>query len=147
MDWTTVITSIVTFVFGGGLVGIVTIPQMRKKGDIENESLATETLRNTITELRVDNERKDVKIAQLEDKNAITVGKYEDKCEESATAKSMMCIHLGCSLRDPLLGQGDSWLETHKDDMSLSVDFLPVNVLMKRLGEKRKAQKEQGDEA
>lgn len=159
MDWTSIIPELATFILGGGLVAIVTVPSAIRKAKIENESLATGPLKETNAQLRAEIERIETKYQALEVKYEETVAKseakiqacvdrYENKCEESATAKSMMCVHLGCSLRDPLLGQGDSWLEAHRDDISLGVDYTPVNVLMKRLGAKRKAQeKEESNDA
>lgn len=151
MDWMSLIQSILPFILGGGLVAIFTVPAAVKKAKIENESLAIGPLQTTISLLHEEIKRKETRIQELEAEREETdqkhteklnscVEKYENKCEESATAKSMMCVHLGCSLRDPLLGQGDAWLETHKEDISLGVDYTPVNVLMKRLGLKRKVE-------
>lgn len=157
MDWSSIVQQTLAFLFGGGLVTVVTLRQIRKREDIKNESLAIEPLKATIDQLHEELSRAQDKYNTLEDKynNAVSkhedkvasvVTKYEDKCEESATAKSMMCVHLACPLRDPLLGQGDAWLETHKDDISLGVDYTPLNVLMKRLGDKRKReQKDDGE--
>ena len=149
MDLSSIITEIATFILGGGLVAIFTVPAAIKKAKIENESLAIEPLRQTNEQLRSEITRMEDRYASLEDKyeamvakmeakQADTTEKYENKCEECATAKNMMCVHLGCSLRDPMLGQGDAWYEAHKDNLSLGVDYTAVNVLMKRLGEKRK---------
>lgn len=152
MDWSTILP----FIAGGGLIAIFTVPAAIRKAKIENESLAIGPLRETNTQLREEIARKDAQnqaleekyqaaLAKGEEKQAATMKRYEDKCEESATAKSMMCIHLGCSLRDPLLGQGDTWLQDHQDDISLGVDYTPINVLMKRLGERRRYQQQNED--
>jgi len=149
MDLSSIITEIATFIIGGGLVAIFTVPAAVKKAKIGNESLAIEPLRLTNEQLRSEitrmeeryaslEEKYEAMVAKMEAKQASTTEKYENKCEECATAKNMMCVHLGCSLRDPMLGQGDAWYEAHKDNLSLGVDYTAVNVLMKRLGEKRK---------
>lgn len=149
MDLSSIITEIATFIIGGGLVAIFTVPAAIKKAKIENESIAIEPLRQTNEQLRSEitrmedryaslEEKYEAMVAKMEAKQASTTEKYENKCEECATAKNMMCVHLGCSLRDPMLGQGDAWYEAHKDNLSLGVDYTAVNVLMKRLGEKRK---------
>ena len=149
MDLSSILTEVATFIIGGGLVAIFTVPAAVKKAKIENESIAIEPLRLTNEQLRHENERLsernialeekyEAMVAKMEAKQAATTEKYENKCEECATAKNMMCVHLGCSLRDPMLGQGDAWYEAHKSDLSTAVDFTSVNVLMKNLGEKRK---------
>jgi len=157
MDWNSLIEAILPFILGGGLVAIFTVPAAVKKAKIENESFAIEPLRQTNEQLRSEITRMEERYSSLEDKyeamvskleakQADTTEKYENKCEECATAKNMMCIHLGCSLRDPMLGQGDAWYEAHKENISLGVDYTSVNVLMKRLGEKRKKMKENDGE-
>jgi len=149
MDLSSILTEVATFIIGGGLVAIFTVPAAVKKAKIENESIAIEPLRLTNEQLRHENERLsernialeekyEAMVAKMEAKQAATTEKYENKCEECATAKNMMCVHLGCSLRDPMLGQGDAWYEAHKDNLSLGVDYTSVNVLMKNLGEKRR---------
>ena len=149
MDWMSLIDSLLPFILGGGLVAIFTVPAAVKKAKIENESFAIEPLRQTNEQLRSEITRMEDRyatletkyeamVAKMEAKQADTTEKYENKCEECATAKNMMCVHLGCSLRDPMLGQGDAWYEAHKDNLSLGVDYTAVNVLMKRLGDKRK---------
>lgn len=146
MDWTTIITSIVSVICGGGLVGIFTIPQIKKKASAEAGDAAIEALNKAIDTLRNESNTWVQRYNELYEKYTQRGNLYEDKCEESATAKSMLCIHLGCVLRDPLLGQGDTWMEQHRTDMALNTDYLPVNVLMKRLEEKNKAKQENGTE-
>lgn len=149
MDWISLIDKLLPFILGGGLVAIFTVPAAIKKAKIENESFAIEPLRQTNEQLRGEITRMEERyasletkyeemVARMEAKQAATTEKYENKCEECATAKNMMCVHLGCSLRDPMLGQGDAWYEAHKENISLGVDYTGVNVLMKRLGEKRR---------
>ena len=154
MDWMSLIDSLLPFILGGGLVAIFTVPAAVKKAKIENESFAIEPLRQTNEQLRSEITRMEDRyatletkyeamVAKMEAKQADTTEKYENKCEECATAKNMMCVHLGCSLRDPMLGQGDAWYEAHKDNLSLGVDYTSVNVLMKRLGDKRKREQKE----
>ena len=154
MDLPSILTEIATFIIGGGLVAIFTVPAAVRKAKIENESLAIEPLRQTNEQLRGEitrmeerysalEEKYEGMVAKMEAKQASTTEKYENKCEECATAKNMMCVHLGCSLRDPMLGQGDAWYEAHKDNLSLGVDYTSVNVLMKRLGDKRKREQKE----
>ena len=157
MDWISLIDKLLPFILGGGLVAIFTVPAAIKKAKIENESFAIEPLRQTNEQLRGEITRMEERyasletkyeemVAKMEAKQAATTEKYENKCEECATAKNMMCVHLGCSLRDPMLGQGDAWYEAHKENISLGVDYTGVNVLMKRLGEKRRRMAEAKDD-
>ncbi len=125
---------------GGGLVALFLIPQTKRKENLNNDSLAISALKETLNEVRAENLRKDEVITRITDERDEARKRYEDKCEESASAKSMLCIHMGCVLRDPALGQGDSYLKAHADDPTLGADYTPVNQLLQRLGKKRKVE-------
>ena len=124
---------------GGTLVALILIPQTKRKENLNNDSLAISALKDTLNEVRAENLRKDEVIARVTDERDEARKRYEDKCEESASAKSMLCVHMGCVLRDPALGQGDNYLKAHAGDPTLCADYTPVNQLLQRIGKKRKA--------
>lgn len=126
---------------GGTLVALILIPQTKRKENLNNDSLAISALKDTLNEVRAENLRKDEVIARVTDERDEARKRYEDKCEESASAKSMLCVHMGCVLRDPALGQGDNYLKAHAGDPTLGADYTPVNQLLQRIGKKRKATK------
>jgi len=124
---------------GGTLVALILIPQTKRKENLNNDSLAISALKDTLNEVRAENNRKDEIIERITDERDEARKRYEDKCEESASAKSMLCVHMGCVLRDPALGQGDNYLKAHAGDPTLGADYTPVNQLLQRIGKKRKA--------
>lgn len=132
---------------GGTLVALILIPQTKRKENLNNDSLAISALKDTLNEVRAENLRKDEVIARVTDERDEARKRYEDKCEESASAKSMLCVHMGCVLRDPALGQGDNYLKAHAGDPTLGADYIPVNQLLQRLGKRRIATKEEASEA
>lgn len=42
MDWTAILTAILTFIGGGGLGAVLMFPQKRKSAELENETKASE---------------------------------------------------------------------------------------------------------
>lgn len=124
---------------GGTLVALILIPQTKRKENLNNDSLAISALKDTLNEVRAENNRKDEIIERITGERDEARKRYEDKCEESASAKSMLCVHMGCVLRDPALGQGDNYLKAHAGDPTLGADYTPVNQLLQRIGRKRRA--------
>lgn len=132
---------------GGGIVALFLIPQTKRKENLSNDSLAIAALKDTLNEVRAENNRKDEIIARVTGERDDARKRYEDKCEESASAKSLLCVHMGCVLRDPALGQGDNHLKTHAGDPTLGADYTPVNQLLQRLGKKRASSSSEADAA
>ena len=146
MDWNSIIIALISALTGGGLTALLTLPQARKKAEGEADSAAVQPLKeaNEIIreQLREANEREQ----DMEDrKRAITAEKdalYERLIairEESAIIKQYICVHGGCQLRKPGKGLGPKYFDTHREDFEMTIDNLPVNVLLKEYGERKKA--------
>lgn len=142
-----IITALAGLIGGGGIIALILLPQTKRKENLNNDSLAIQALKDTLVEIRQEKAATDELNAKLRAERDEALRRYEDKCEESATAKSMLCIHMGCVLRDPALGQGDNYLKAHAGEPNLGADYLPVNQLLKRLGAKRKVEAEETEEA
>lgn len=145
MDWSNIIMTLIGALAGGGIVVLATLPQIRKKAEGEADSAALQPLKeaNEIIreQLREANEREQ----DMEDrKRAITAEKdalYERLIairEESAIIKQYICVHGGCQLRKPGKGLGPKYFDTHREDFEMTIDNLPVNVLLKEYGERKK---------
>lgn len=141
-----IITALAGLIGGGGIIALILLPQTKRKENLNNDSLAIQALKDTLVEIRQEKAATDELNAKLRAERDEALRRYEDKCEESATAKSMLCIHMGCVLRDPALGQGDNYLKAHAGEPNLGADYLPVNQLLKRLGAKRKVEAEETEE-
>jgi len=149
MDWVT----LASIVLGEGLlafiIGIVTIRSTKKKAEaeaklalaeaekakVEADNAAVAPMRDALEMLRQQlldsgqrEAEKDATIERLREEKDDLIG-------QASSVKATMCVHMGCALRDPLLGQGDQWYETHKNDPTLGVDYLPFTTLMKRYRE------------
>lgn len=145
MDWTIIITSIVSLITGGGIIGLFTISSTKRKAsaeaksaELKNDNTVVESLEHTIDTLQkqidrlmASNAAKDVVI---EEKSQV-ISKYVTRLQ---SLYDDMCIHKGCKLRKPHQGMGGAWYETHADDPNLGCDFLSVETLLRNW---RKAQK------
>ena len=58
--------------------------------------------------------------------------------EGRVAAEQGYCRHFGCVLREPAIGQGREWLESHKADPAMGADYLPINQLLMKYGQEKK---------
>lgn len=104
--------------------------QEAKRIGVENEAKAVDTLKEVIDELR---KGKD----DLQEE-VIKQGNLIDKLRKNYyTAALHLCLHLGCALRQPVHGKGMNVIEKKSEDSELGVDFLPINMLLKKYGEQK----------
>lgn len=134
--------AIIGLITGCGMVGfltfVITARQIRREAELKNDGMSVEILKSVVTELKEESAGRKEEREQYREDLLNERSKNEDLREENTSSKMLMCIHLGCSLRAPLLGQGDSWYQAHKSDPSLGADYLPINQLLKKYGDKKK---------
>lgn len=131
MDWITIITGLLTFIAGGGLVAIFTLPAIRRKANAEADNAVIEPLKQAISIL---NEQLRTANENIAEKNCIIEQKTQHEFVLSNKLTALyddMCVHKGCKLRKPHQGQGQRWYDDHKDDPSLGCDYLSVEWLLK----------------
>ena len=147
MDWTAIITGILTFIAGGGLVAIFTLPAIRKKANAEADNAVIEPLKQAINIL---NEQLKNANATIEEKNSIIEQKTQHELVLSNKLTALfddMCVHKGCKLRKPHQGQGQRWYEDHADDPSLGCDYLSVEWLLKQWRARNSAAEDEQDKS
>lgn len=142
MEWTNIIIALIGAVLGGGISIPLTIRQIRRRGNLENESLAIETLSKVIAELKESNAAKDREIDKYKAENEELRRIKEDKAEENASCKNAMCLHWGCILRFPGIGRGDEYYQEHHADPAMGGDYEPINNLLKLYGSEKKKRAE-----
>lgn len=112
MDWTTIITSIIGAVVGGGGIGAWLYRKENKRGkEVENEkSLAdgwkelAEGKQARIATLESTIDRKDEKIDTLYMEMAEMRSTIDDLRTENAVLRVYKCIKVGCEHRQPPFG-------------------------------------------
>lgn len=124
----------------------------RKKQNNEADNVAIKGLEEANQDLRQDNQRLREQLDKERSRNEDAESRKDKKIEElydqkneeregRVTAESGFCRHFGCACREPAIGQGREWIEAHKEEPALGVDYLPINQLMLKLGDKRKAER------
>lgn len=108
---------------------------------------AYNALKDALAEVRVSNDRADEthlkdqqtiaeKDAVIAEKDARIVALLEENAtfrEENASLKMMICKHAACPFKEPPIGKGGEWYDTHKHDDMLT-DTESIIVIGKRHG-------------
>lgn len=108
MDWITLIVSLVSVIFGGGLISLLTIREQRKGMKLDNKDKQQEIHFKLINELQDQveklNERLDKKDALLVEKDDIIADlrvKLDGVRTQLAVANMLKCNKLQCIDRQP----------------------------------------------
>lgn len=133
--------TILTYILEGGVVAIatflITARQIKRKSVLSNDTTQISNLEAVIKDLREEStQRKEEREQYRADLEAERQENAELQ-QENTAIKMMMCSHMGCVIRKPLMGQGDAWYQTHKSDPALGADYLPINRLLMIFGKER----------
>lgn len=114
MDWTSIITSLIVALGGGGLMSILTIRETKKKLKVENVEKEGEVYVKLINELQdqieKQNERLDKKDTIIQEKDDIIAdlrAKLDSTSTSLAKATLLKCNKLNCVDRIPPLGYSE----------------------------------------
>lgn len=100
MDWTTILTAILTFVGGGGLGALIMFPQKKRAAELENETRSSEQWKELYERSENTKAAQSELIDRLRDENnRITT--------ENAVLKIFKCKTVKCVDRDPPLGTNE----------------------------------------
>ena len=146
MEWTDILTALIGALAGGGLTAIFTLKAARKKADGEADSAALAPLKEANEIIREQLKEANEREAELEERRRVLTAEkdalYEQIIslrEEGAVVKQYICVHGGCQLRKPGKGLGPKYFESHREDFELTIDNLPVNVLLREYGARKQA--------
>ena len=111
MDWITLIATLVTVLFGQGILGFFTLRETKKGMKLDNkekEDNRWERIANELEEqLRVANERAEKKDAIIQEKDDIITDlrtKLDGTRTKCAVAEILRCEAVSCASRVPPLG-------------------------------------------
>lgn len=114
MDWVTIITAIIAALSGGGLISLLTIREQKKALKIENKDKESDIciklvneLQDQIEKLNERADKKDARITELEDTNAVLRQQLDEKNTALAKAILLRCTRLACDRRRPPLGYSE----------------------------------------
>lgn len=120
-----IISLILNFVLGGGLITLFTLNSSKRKANYEADSVAIDTMKDALKEIRESNDNL-IKINQ-DDKKKIDELNNEivELTQDNVTACMLICKHSSCPFREPERGLGRDWLKKAKEEGHL-VDTKPI---------------------
>lgn len=111
MDWTTIITSIISALAGGGLISLLTLRETKKSLKIDNKAKEDDRWSKLADELQDENvklndrlEKKDSRVTELEDTVSDLRTKLDSTRTKCAIAELLRCETVSCPSRVPPLG-------------------------------------------
>lgn len=101
MDWTTIITALLSAISGGGIMGIFYYKETRKKKSLENDAMASDAWQKLFerTDKELDEAREERK--RLEEELQQLRAKINSLEAELSEYKANKCEVLGCPNRIP----------------------------------------------
>lgn len=111
MDWTTIITSIISALAGGGLISLLTLRETKKSLKIDNKAKEDDRWSKLADELQDENvklndrlDKKDSRVTELEDTVSDLRTKLDGTRTKCAIAELLRCETVSCPSRVPPLG-------------------------------------------
>lgn len=123
--WEIIISSVASLITGGGIIQFINWRAAKKKANLDNDSLAVDTLNNVIETLQKSNDHFETVNNQREAK----ITELRDKLTEAEidlnVACSYICKKTNCEFRIPYRGLGTKWLQDLKEGKE-SPDYTPL---------------------
>lgn len=111
MDWVTIIVTLISVLFGGGLVSLLTLREQRKSLKIDNKQKEDDRwvkycneLQEQITNLNERIDKKDVIIQEKDDVISDLRTKLDGTRTKCVMAELLRCDTVACAQRQPPLG-------------------------------------------
>lgn len=101
MDWTAILTAVLTFIGGGGLGAVLMLPEKRKSADLENEKKASEQWRELFMQADEDKKKQSALIDKLYDYQSRLRDENNRLTTQVAVFKILKCNNLKCVNREP----------------------------------------------
>lgn len=101
MEWTAILTAVLTFIGGGGLGAVLMFPSKRKAADLENEKKASEQWRELCMQNQEEKKSQSALIDKLYDNQSKLRDEINQLTTEVAVLKILKCKNLKCAEREP----------------------------------------------
>lgn len=110
--WEIIVTAISSFIVSGGLTTLVCLKWIKKKSANEADSVAVETMKDAICEIRQSNDN----LIEINRQLTSRVNELNEKIieleKESSVAGQYICSRIGCSKRLPPRSEGSNWIRS-----------------------------------
>lgn len=115
MPWDIIITGIISLVSGGGIMQLINWKASKRKANLENDATAIDTLKDVISEIRVQNDNFQQINQQREDEIEKLREKLLEKESDLTLCQSLLCKKMRCKNRLPVSGLGTKFFNDLKD--------------------------------
>lgn len=113
--WDIIITAVVSCITSGGIIQFINWKAAKKKANLDNDSIAVDTLNNVIDTLQKSNDHFEAVNVQREEKITELRNKLTESEANLTLACSYICCNCGCGKRlPPSRGNGRQFIEKLK---------------------------------
>ena len=113
--WELIVTGISSFIVSGGLTTLVCLKTIKKKAANEVDSVAVETMKDAISEIRQSNDHLIEINEQLADKISEQNEKISELEKDLTLGESLICKKMCCKKREPISGLGNGFIKCLKE--------------------------------
>lgn len=113
--WELIVTGISSFIVSGGLTTLVCLKTIKKKAANEVDSVAVETMKDVISEIRQSNDNLINTNKQQADKIDELNNKNIELEKDVALGESLICKKMCCKKREPIYGLGKGFIKCLKE--------------------------------
>lgn len=115
MPWDIIITGIISLVSGGGIMQLINWKASKRKANLENDATAIDTLKDVISEIRVQNDNFQQINQQRENEIEQLQAKVLEKENDITLCQSLLCKKMCCKNRLPISGLGPKFFNDLKE--------------------------------
>lgn len=115
MPWDIIITGIISLVSGGGIMQLINWKASKRKANLENDATAIDTLKDVISEIRVQNDNFQQIDKRMEDELGRLREKLLEKDNDITLCQSLLCKKMCCKNRLPISGLGPKFFNDLKE--------------------------------
>ena len=113
--WELIVTGISSFIVSGGLTTLVCLKTIKKKAANEADSVAVETMKDAISEIRQSNDD----LIEINKQLAAKINELNEKVrgleKDLTLAESLICKKMCCKKREPVSGLGNGFIKCLKE--------------------------------
>ncbi|WP_418981686.1 hypothetical protein [Alistipes sp.] len=116
MDWSTILTALVSALLsGGGIAGVVFFRENKRARQLQNENTASAQWRELYDKAEAKVESQGLKIESLYKENKHLRDQNNDLTTQNAVLKIWKCKRIGCTDREPPFGSKAKIEQTQTD--------------------------------
>lgn len=101
MDWTTIVTAVVSAISGGGLLSVFYMQENRRKKQLENDAMASDAWQEMVESLQKEKEEMRRELRESQEDNKRLRDENNSLTSRNTALNLMRCERNGCDDRRP----------------------------------------------